>query len=1187
MYLKSIRIRGFKSFPGSVELQFHEGIAVIVGPNGSGKSNIADALQWAMATQAPAQLRAPLGQDVLFSGSDARPPAGVCEVELVLDNSCGTLPLEFEEVSVMRRLHREREGEYFINRARVRRLDLLELMADTGLGREMHSVIGQGKVEEILLSKPHERRRFVEEAAGLGKYQRRRARAETKMVRVASELERARDLEREVKARLRPLSIQATAADRAAKLAGEIAVGRVTLLSSEMLTEQRSSAGLDGRRAAAAQTHAAVEKKLEGLAARRALAESELTGLAAAQERAAHSFYAFETARERLDLQAGRVAQGAAALDRARGRRTAAAERLAADAARFTAESLEASATADQAALEVDRLGVGDVEAERALTAQAEAALTAALDARRALADAQGQVATTRREAEQSAGRLAAHTKQMETFAGRAETTARDLEGAGALAEAAAKAGEAAAMELAAATAAATAATEAEATAAESDRAARAALDELTHRSELAATRLAGLDRALERGEGLPPAARSLQAAGAKLVVAGIEAEQGYERAVAAALGWRAGAVVADKVGEAIELLRGAEGELAVILAGAELPAAGKAPAPGARPLLEVATVTDPAVGRLIAGVWLVDDLSQVRSGVAVTASGEGVDADRGEFWRAADAGEAAWLSARAERDRTRVDMDEIAVAAKAAASRAAEAAATASAAAASAGAARDAQAAAVSADTAAREAARALSLRREQLTDELARCDAARDLAERDLETERARAAALTSDLEAHEALEAERRTASTSAEEQHSGLERRRREMAEQGAVIAAQVAGLGERVARGRAEFERLQAAAAEATATALRAVELGEIAADLAPECEAISAKLALAAQAANELRTPARAGVESIERRASELSTELQACAELEAAEQAASRAATAAATEIEVSLGRSAERVSELGRRRSEIAAAHELELSEPEQPMQPDESSALAARLERLERRRESLGAVNPLAAEEYEAEKVRVDELSTQCDDLDRSLKELRSLVRDLTQTIDARFDETFKQVAHHFSETVGTLFPGGSGRLRLTDDVVEAPVRAAEDGEEPAEDAEDQLPAERPEPGIELEVRPAGKRIESLSLLSGGEKSLTAIAFQFSLMLTKPSPFYVLDEVEAALDDANIERFLSLLRAYQSRAQFIVITHQRRTMEVADVLYGVSMAGDGESRVLSRRMSDSLEPAPEVVG
>ena len=198
MHLKALRLRGFKSFAHGVELRFEPGIAVVVGPNGSGKSNIADGLQWAMAAQSPAQLRAPTGQDVLFSGTDSRPQAGVCEVELVLDNECQTLPLEFGEVSVMRRLYRDGESEYFVNRARVRRLDVLELLSDTGLGREMHSVIGQGKVEEILLSKPHERRRFVEEAAGLGKYQRRRSRAEAKLTRVAAELDRARDLEREV-----------------------------------------------------------------------------------------------------------------------------------------------------------------------------------------------------------------------------------------------------------------------------------------------------------------------------------------------------------------------------------------------------------------------------------------------------------------------------------------------------------------------------------------------------------------------------------------------------------------------------------------------------------------------------------------------------------------------------------------------------------------------------------------------------------------------------------------------------------------------------------------------------------------------------------------------------------------------------------------------------------------------------
>src|SRR6185369_8151655 len=239
MYLKTVRLRGFKSFAQNVELRFDEGIAVVVGPNGSGKSNIADALQWAMAVQSPAQLRAPTGQDVLFGGSDSRPAAGVCEVELVLDNECGTLPIEFNEVSVMRRLYRDGESEYYLNRAKVRRLDVMELLSDTGLGREMHSVIGQGKVEEILLSKPHERRRFVEEAAGLGKYQRRRIRAESKLARVASELERARDLEREVKGRLRPLAMQATAAERAAKLGGEIAAGRLRLIASDTISEQR------------------------------------------------------------------------------------------------------------------------------------------------------------------------------------------------------------------------------------------------------------------------------------------------------------------------------------------------------------------------------------------------------------------------------------------------------------------------------------------------------------------------------------------------------------------------------------------------------------------------------------------------------------------------------------------------------------------------------------------------------------------------------------------------------------------------------------------------------------------------------------------------------------------------------------------------------------------------------------
>src|SRR4051812_38306812 len=406
MYLKNLRMRGFKSFAHNVELHFEQGIAVVVGPNGSGKSNIADALQWAMAVQSPAQLRAPTGQDVLFGGTDSRPPAGICEVELVLDNECATLPIEFNEVSVMRRLHRDGESEYFINRARVRRLDVLELLADTGLGREMHSVIGQGKVEEILLAKPHERRRFVEEAAGLGKYQRRRARSEQKLARVATELERARDLEREVRARLRPLAMQATAADRAAKLGQEIAQGGVALLWSELLVEHGREAQLRGRVQEAQASRAGVDGELAAIHARRSAAENELGGLAAAQERAARAFYGFETGRERVEAERSRMRRARAALERTEAWRRDEAARLRDEAARLrregeASEAAAAEHVAEAAAIEAQEGGGLDEAA-----AAAEAALAAALDARRAHAEAEGQSANLRREQEASAARV-------------------------------------------------------------------------------------------------------------------------------------------------------------------------------------------------------------------------------------------------------------------------------------------------------------------------------------------------------------------------------------------------------------------------------------------------------------------------------------------------------------------------------------------------------------------------------------------------------------------------------------------------------------------------------------------------------------------------------------------------------------------------------------------------------------
>jgi chromosome segregation protein len=1165
MYLKTVRMRGFKSFAQNVDLRFDEGIAVVVGPNGSGKSNIADALQWAMAVQSPAQLRAPTGQDVLFGGSDGRPPAGVCEVELVLDNECGTLPIEFNEVSVMRRLYRDGESEYFLNRAKVRRLDVLELLSDTGLGREMHSVIGQGKVEEILLSKPHERRRFVEEAAGLGKYQRRRARAEAKLARVETELERARDLEREVRARLRPLAMQATAAERAAKLAAEIAQGRVALLSSELVAERLRVEELRSRLGDAAARQAEVEQAAAAVAARREAAERELTGLAAEQERAARAFYAYESSGERLVAEAGRMAASMARLERGAGRRRveAAELRRLAERARGDADARarEAAALEEEAA----GIGTGDVEAAAEAAAQAEAALAAALGARRAHAEAEGQAANMRRDLEASSARASELTERVAALQAQAATSTEQLRSAEADATVLAERLAAARVALAEAEGRAQA-LEADAEAArDADRAARTAAAAAADEVERAEARLQSLTTAVERGEGLTPAARALQEQGARLVVEGIEAAPGYERAVAAALGWRAGAVVAEHVDDAVQLLGRGEGELAIVLGRRAAAAGGGA----GRPLSDVCTVRDASLEPLIEGIRIVDDLTTVASGIAVTVDGTGIDADRGELWRTADAAEAAWLAARAERDRLAQRLPELAAAREAAAATATEAGARLDRVLADEASVRTALAEARRGETAAAQSERAAAARRDQLADDLARCDASRDLAERDLEAEAARLSELRASGGGVDAVVAERRAAAAEADRAHAAADATRRRLAERAAASAARLAAITERVERYRADAERSRTDAERSETHAVRLEQSAAEAESMATVGQRVIEALQAAAERAMALAAPARAGIEAIEQRAAGLAAELQSCAGEQAAIETRSRDTTGAVTEIEIGLARCDERIAEIERRRAQLAEGHDIEIVEPEQPLEVDEAAAQAARLERLERRRESLGAVNPLAQEEYEQEKQRVEDLTAQCDDLERSLRELRSLIRDLTRTIDERFAATFQAVAHHFSDVIETLFPGGRGRLQLTEpEVVSAAVDEdgeADGGTEPAPD----------EPGIELIVRPAGKRIESLSLLSGGEKSLTAIAFLFSLLLTKPSPFYLLDEVEAALDDANIDRFLTLLRTYQDKAQFIVITHQRRTMEVADVLYGVSMAGDGESKVLSRRM------------
>jgi chromosome segregation ATPase len=707
VHLRSIRLRGFKSFPDPVEVRLEPGVAVVVGPNGSGKSNVADAIVWAAGSLSPTELRAEKPDDVLFAGGRDRSAAAFCEVELLFDNEDGSGPLEFSEVSIARRLHRGGEGEYLVNKARVRRTDLVELLADVGLGAELHSVIGQGRVEQILASKPAERRALVEEAAGLGAFKQRRHRAELKLARVELQVERARDVEEEVRKRLRPLALQATAAERAEKLAGEIEQRRARIAAAELEVVERRLAEVMERKTAADLERKQRDERLSGVLEERRRAEEELAEAAGRHEQATAALYRLRSAIERVELR--------------------------------------------------------------------------------------------REGAEESAMNLRA------------------------------------------------------------------------------------------------------EAARPKLPILG---DQSYEGALAAARAWDA------------------------------------APADFSRAL------------------------NRLRE-----AHAEGVDAvlvhtDRQVWFATGSIGQAAETP-------------------------------------------------------------------RERPHDELA----------------------------------------------------------------------------------------AASERVASLLEG-----------------------AAEKAVRFEAPLRARVDAGGSRSGELGDALRELGAREA--------------ELRLAAGESAERLTAVGieaagleRERAELLAC--LPEGDVPEALSEEEVEQLRAEIERLERRRETLGQVNPLAAEEHKREKARLEELSRQRQDLEQSLAELAKLRDDLAATVEQRFTETYAAVERHFAEVAGTLFPGGSGRLVTTE----------EEGEEP---------------GIEIELQPGGKRVTRLSLLSGGEKALGAISFLFALFLARPCPFYLLDEVEAALDDTNIGRFVELLRRFSDRAQFIVVTHQKRTMEAADILYGVTMAGDGVSQIVSKRLS-----------
>ncbi len=1076
MYLKSITVKGFKSFPDRTKLEFGPGVSVIVGPNGSGKSNVTDAVLWALGEQSPGAVRGQSMQDVIFGGAPGRQAGGHAEVELVLDDSEGSLGLGVPEISIYRKLDRAGEGEYRLAGARCRLVDIVELLSDTGLGKEMHSVISQGRVESLVTSKPRDRRLLIEEAAGLGKHRKRRRRAQLKLARTQDNLDRALDVEREARSRLRPLKRQAEAAELHERLERQSLEIRWELARDDVRGARADMACAEATAGEVRERRRALQAELEAVSKRRDAAEEALAARSAQREELSRRAYAARGAAERIGYRA----------ESARGAAGSVRDRL----ARY--QEIEAALAAEAAADQDDPEAAGRMagleESLAALDRDRETELV------RQLAELEEQLTTAARRVAEHSEVVAAAQAEREAAEAAAEQVRGEVRDA--------------------------------------ERGVEAARREAAR----VGGELAAVNQFLRHHAGAPH--------GAAALADDLDVDSGYELAIAAVLDGRLRAAVVDDRPAAATLLdrAGADGGRTLVIgdgATAEGDDDAAAPAPGAARLVDHVRAKGGALAlarALLRDTWVVEDLDQVAAefqGVAVTRGGRVWSARTRELRQAPAVGEERVLAERNRREQLIAESE-----------RAAQAEVD----------------------------ARAVVQR---ATAGMAEADSARD---RLTSAHRAAVRTLDERREEERRITAliERRRAAPHDGVGGDGVDRR----AQLAAELAAERRML-ERVERERAEraqrLDRVRAGVARDKA--LVPAVAGVIAA-----LEDVAGAIALRLESFDEALAADRQAGEHV-------ALELRTCAQQEAELHAKIGQENETLTQAEVRLQRARDQAGDAEAELRRIAQRLELAAEPAEEALSDEERQTLDARLERVARRREQLGPVNPLAQEEYAEAVAHVEELETQRADLETALRELEKLIADTDKQIRTTFEQTFAATATAFEELAGQLFPGGEGRLRLVSER-EGPARVIGGQEAPEADADsdggdgdgpddDGVEPEEDLLGVEIEITPAGKECKRLSLLSGGEKSMTALAFLFAVFLARPCPFYILDEVEAALDDLNIDRFLALLRQYSSRAQFIVVTHQKRTMEAADSLYGVSMGSDGISKVISRKLSNSEGP------
>jgi chromosome segregation protein len=1218
VHLKTLTLRGFKSFASATTLRLEPGITCVVGPNGSGKSNVVDALSWVMGEQGAKSLRGGKMEDVIFAGTAGRPPLGRAEVSLTIDNSDGALPIDYTEVTISRTMFRSGGSEYALNGSACRLLDIQELLSDSGIGREMHVIVGQGQLDAVLHASPEERRAFIEEAAGVLKHRKRKEKALRKLDAMQANLTRLADLTAEIRRQLKPLGRQAEVARKAQVVQADLRDARARLLADDLVQLVTTLEAEVADETALRERRSAVEAELTATRDRLAALERAAAEAAPRLARAQEVWYRLSSLRERVRGTASLAADRHRLLAEQESERTPGRDpdELVAQAklVREQEGALNAQVEAARTVLEdaVDARHAAEAaagEEERRLNAL----IRAAADRREGLARLAGQVGARRSKveaAEEQAARVASAIEEAEARAGeaRAAHEAAEADAERAAQDALAEAGQdddsgaladAADLppveELEAAVEAATAAQTA--VERELDGLRRAEREAHGERKEWVARRET-LQLQLRRKDG----AGDLLAAGDRLpglvgsAAAVLQVAAGYENAVAVALGAAAEAVAVRDTAAAVaalDLLRAEDAGQAVLLLGdavapvdadptgwPSLPAGAR----WARELVQGPPVLGGALDRLLHRVAVVAD---VHAGVelvrlwpdatAVTLGGELVSTG---VMRGGTASAPSLIEVQAA-------VDE------------------------------------------ADDGVTAATARGEQARTELAAAQERRAEAQREVATAQARlkqAQARLKELEAARARAAKQLgQLGGTARAAEAEVERLRR-----------QRATVEEGLATGREELAALEARLAEAE-------QAGEDGADEEPSTDERD-RLAEAATAARGTEMDARLALRTAEERARALAgraeqLERAAEAERDARAKAAQRQqrrhrqmlaagavhsgaryvldvlegslaeadATRIAAEVERAerdreLAAVREREHELSLEQASLTdSVHKDEVARAEQRMRidvlrqravdelglepdvlveeygphqpvppsppapgdPEPSEPLLPapydrtkqekRLRAAERALALLGTVNPLALEEFAALEERHTFLVRQLEDLKASRRDLLDIVREVDERVEQVFTEAFADTAREFEGVFARLFPGGEGRLVLTD------------------------PSNMLETGLDVEARPPGKKVKRLSLLSGGERSLTAVALLVAIFKARPSPFYVMDEVEAALDDTNLGRLIGLFEELRETSQLIVVTHQKRTMEVADALYGVTMRGDGVTTVVSQRLRE----------